>query len=488
MIEFKNVSFSYNQGSKKKELNNINLNIKKGEVVLVCGESGCGKTTLIRLINGLIPHYYEGEITGKILVKGKEMNKIPLAQSAGLVGTVFQNPRTQFFCLDTTSELAFGCENLCIQPKEIHRRVEKVAIELNITKLLDRSLFALSGGEKQRIACASVSTVQPDIYAMDEPSSNLDIKTIEDLKGVINKWKLQNKTIVVVEHRLNYMLDIATRVIYMKDGKIDRDMAIHEFKSLSNKDLAKMGLRSVASVQLMNEQSVDFNKKIKLKNFQYSYGNELKLNIDELDIPIGSVVGVIGNNGAGKSTFGKCLCALDKKGKGKIYYHNKELKRKEQKSMCYMVMQDVNHQLFTESVIDEIELSISKEDKENNSVNIKEILESLNIWQYKEEHPMSLSGGQRQRVAVASAIASKRNILVFDEPTSGLDYKHMLKVANWLKALAKSGRTIFVITHDEELVSHGCNYFIFIDEGKVMWKEGKSLQIQQRLNKYFHKN
>ena len=217
MIEFKDVSFQYEQGSSKGKIKNINLTIHDGEVVLICGESGCGKTTLTRLINGLIPHYYEGTLTGQTIVEGIDVKNVSLYALSGVVGSVFQNPRTQFFKVDTTSEIAFGCENLAIDAGKINLRIKKTVDSLRIEDLLNRSLFALSGGEKQKIACASVSAMEPNIFVLDEPSSNLDIKSIRELKNVLREWKAQGKTIVIAEHRLYYLMDIADRVLYMQD-------------------------------------------------------------------------------------------------------------------------------------------------------------------------------------------------------------------------------------------------------------------------------
>lgn len=335
MIEFKDVAFQYEQGSSKGKIENINLTIHDGEVVLICGESGCGKTTLTRLINGLIPHYYEGTLTGQTIVEGIDVKNVSLYALSGVVGSVFQNPRTQFFTVDTTSEIAFGCENLAIDADEINLRIEKTVGALKIEDLLNRSLFALSGGEKQKIACASVSAMEPDIFVLDEPSSNLDIKSSQRIKT------------------------------------------------------------------------------------------------------------------------------------------------------CYMVMQDVNHQLFTESVMDEILLSLDNSDEEKAAHEAESIMESLHISEFRDAHPMSLSGGQKQRVAIASAIASDKQVIVFDEPTSGLDYRHMKKVAENLRELSSLRKTLFIVTHDPELIAECCNYFVFIENGKVLWSDGWNRISRERLQKFF---
>ena len=182
VVEIKHVSFKY-KGSEQGLLNDVSLSIKKGETVLLCGASGSGKTTIIRLINGLIPHYYQGDITGDVVVKGRNIKDTELYELAGTVGTVFQNPRSQFFSIDTDGEIAFGPENIGLPPKEIRNRAKNVIKEMKLEPLLGKSLFELSGGEKQKIACASVSALLPDIILLDEPSSNLDWNAMDDLRG-----------------------------------------------------------------------------------------------------------------------------------------------------------------------------------------------------------------------------------------------------------------------------------------------------------------
>ena len=494
MIEFKDVSFQYEQGISKGKIENINLTIHDGEVVLICGESGCGKTTLTRLINGLIPHYYEGTLSGQTIVEGIDVKNVSLYALSGVVGSVFQNPRTQFFTVDTTSEIAFGCENLAINEEEINLRIEKTVSALKIENLLNRSLFALSGGEKQKIACASVSAMEPNIFVLDEPSSNLDIKSIRELKNVLREWKIQGKTIVIAEHRLYYLMDIADRVLYMQDGQIKENLSISDFKKKSADELHTLGLRTLQSEDFCKMQSVACaTKQLYISDFEASYKNASDgrkkkrkvLDISELMIPQGAVVGVIGNNGAGKTTFAYTLCGLLRAAKGYMSMNGKTYMQNQRLKICYMVMQDVNHQLFTESVIDEILLGLDNSDVEKATSEAERIMESLHISEFRNAHPMSLSGGQKQRVAIASAIASDKQVIVFDEPTSGLDYRHMKKVAENLQKLSSLGKTLFIVTHDPELIAECCNYFVFIENGKVLWSDGWNRISRERLQQFF---
>lgn len=228
MIQLKNINFCYAGGENAGRLEQINLEIPDGQVVLLCGRSGCGKTTLTRLVNGLIPNYYEGELTGEVLLNGKNISRLPLYETAKYVGSVFQNPRTQFFTVDSTSELAFGCENQGLPESEITHRVKSTAVQFDMEDLLGKNIFRLSGGEKQKIACASISVSDPPIIVLDEPSSNLDQSATEDLCRMIRVWKQQGKTILIAEHRLYYLKELIDRVLYLNDGRIEKDYTAQE--------------------------------------------------------------------------------------------------------------------------------------------------------------------------------------------------------------------------------------------------------------------
>lgn len=464
MIDIQNVSFGYKSGAAAGGIQNISLSIPSGQTVVLCGESGCGKTTVTRLINGLIPHYFEGELRGKVLIDGKNVSEQPLYETARLVGSVFQNPRSQFFNVDTTSELSFGCENLGIPKEKIFERLNETVSALKIEKLLDRSIFDLSGGEKQKIAFGGAYMMNPQIYVLDEPSSNLDSDSILDLRATVAYLKSIGKTVILSEHRLYYLRGIADRYIYIKSGRIAGDYTAEQFLRLSEKERSEMGLRTNDLATLTAKtDSVKSSMQAELKNFRFAYKNKPEtLHIDSAFIPYGGIVGIIGHNGAGKSTFSRCFCGLEKRS-GTVTLDGIAYRARERLNKCYMVMQDVGHQLFCESVLDEVLISMAEE----NEKEAVAILENLDLRALADRHPASLSGGQKQRLAIASAVAAERPVVFLDEPTSGLDYRHMKEVAELLKSLRESGKTVYVITHDPELICECCTDIIRLENGSI---------------------
>lgn len=464
MIEFENVSFSY-MGQEHDGLRDINLRISDGECVLFCGRSGCGKTTITRLVNGLIPQFYQGELLGRVLVDGQEISSISMYQISAKVGSVFQNPRTQFFNVDTDSEIAFGIENEACPPQELIKRVEQTAEDLRIQKLRSRNIFELSGGEKQKIAFASVYAMNPQIYLLDEPSSNLDMTSIQELKDHLRLIKSQGKTILIAEHRLYYLMELADRIVYLEKGEIKGIYTPKEFRLLQEKQREYMGLRAVdlRAVFPPNAHPPVQTSVLELKNVTLRYKKRRILHDIELSAAKGEIIGVVGHNGAGKTTFSRALCGLHKDCDGQFLWGGRPMERNARMKRSYMVMQDVNYELFAESVEAECSFGIRSPDQ----MLVSATLEELGLIPYRERHPNTLSGGQKQRVAVAVSMICGKDLLVMDEPTSGLDFDSMAQVAGLIRRLSDMGKVIFIVTHDFEFVCRTCSRVLHFDEGEM---------------------
>ena len=460
MIEIQNVSFAY--PGRESTLENFSLSVERGECVLLCGESGCGKTTVTRLINGLIPHFTpDCRLEGSVTVGGMDAAKSELYQLARVVGSVFQNPKSQFFNLDTDSELAFGLENRGEAPERIRKRLDAATNALHIEQLLHRSVFSLSGGEKQTLATASVYVTDPEIYVLDEPSANLDGAAIEVLRRNLLRLKAEGKTIVIAEHRLYFLTELLDRTVYMKNGQICRSFSREEFLALTERERTQLGLRSLRSAELrLPDAHAPGGGELICTGLRCGYKKNPDV-VQNLSIALrrGSVAALTGHNGAGKTTLTRCLCGLLPERAGGVLLYGQRLKAKARQRACYLVMQDVNHQLFSDSVFGECALSGAAPEK------IDAVLTELGLWDWRERHPMALSGGQKQRLVVATAVLSQRPVLIFDEPTSGLDYRSMRRVSALLRQLAESGRIVLVVSHDEEFMRLTCDSEIHLTKG-----------------------
>ena len=493
MIELRNVTMSYGQDSAEPVLRDMNLQVDRGELVLLCGESSCGKTSLLRLLNGVARYFFDARISGEVLLDSQPIINAEAHDIAQTVGSVFQNPKSQFFTLDVTSELAFGCENLGVEPARIEQRIAEVAREFSMEDLVRRQLVELSGGQKQKVACAAVAAMQPHVLLLDEPSSNLDMAAIGELREIVARWKQQGHTVMVAEHRLYYLADLVDRVVYMDRGRIGREFTGEQFRSLNDHDLQELGLRSTHPVpepvgapatgagevvgEVVSEVVVDSFA------FRYPKAPRLAMDIEHLVLPEAQVIGVVGRNGAGKTTFVRSLTGLEPRSRGALRLAGAELSRPKQRLRhSYLVMQDVNHQLFGESV--DADVAIGADAGGERQTHITEVLAALNLEDKRERHPMSLSGGERQRVAIASALVCGREVIVFDEPTSGLDLRHMKQVALQLEDLARQGRTVLVVTHDVELLAECCDFLLLIDEGEVAIAEPCDGDVLRRAVKF----
>ncbi len=468
MIRFKDYSFCY-EGMTEDSLKNINLEIEDGEFVLLTGRSGCGKTTILRALNGLIPHFYPGRIKGELLCDDISLIDMNPSEIAGKVGTVFQDPRSQFFMTDTTRELAFGCINMGFMREEIIDRVEKSVTDLNLGEYLNRSIFSLSSGEKQQIAIGSVYALSPRIYLFDEPSANLDHEATKRLADIMKKLKDDGYTIVVADHRFYYLRDIVDTVLYLENGQISARFSKEEFCGLDKSYRIHKGLRSVyPENEEISDHTVDSTPKndnvvLKVENLSFWYEKkDYIFNELSFEATPGDIIGVIGHNGAGKTTLISVLTGIMKEKSGGVYYDGKKLSPAKRRKISYLVMQDADYQLFTSSVEDELTLGISKADDSL----VDNTLKRLSLSEYRDRHPASLSGGQKQRVTIGASLIKNSKILYFDEPTSGLDYDSMERVSELIIDLSDNGAIIFLVSHDFEFITRTCTKLLDFDSDR----------------------
>ena len=464
LIETSAVGFTY-QGSETPALQDVTLSIGAGECVLLCGKSGCGKTTFTRLLNGLAPAFFPGRMLGSCRVGDLLAGTAAIEEYVPLVGSVFQNPKTQYFNVDTTAELAFHCENVGMPSAEIRSRVQDCARQFDLTGLMDRSIFRLSGGEKQRIAFAAASMLGPRLLVLDEPTSNLDAGAIVQLHDMIAVMKRQGVTVVLAEHRLAWITDLADRYFFFAAGRLAAQWSAAEFAALPADTLAGYGLRARtlddcrAGIRAKQSAHCPGTPMLTLEGVTLGCDKKHPLRtLPDMSFAAGEIVGLMGRNGIGKSTMARTLCGLLEPVSGKICRNGRPATARERLKHSFLVMQDVNYQLFSDSVREEVLLGAAHPER------CDAVLRALGLDGLADRHPMSLSGGQKQRVVVAAAMLSDKPLILLDEPTSGLDRGNMEQVGRLLQQLKTQGKTIVVITHDEELAADWCDRIIALQD------------------------
>lgn len=326
VLEFCKAGFAYSHGADDATAHpvvaDVSFDVQPGEVVLLVGASGCGKSTVLKMANGLIPHYVTGYQYGQVLLGDRSIAELSLYDVARLVGSVFQNPRTQMFNVQVRAELAFACENLGVDPARIEAAIAHVVREFHAESLLGRTVFELSGGEWQKVACMCASVLETKVVVLDEPSSNLDARAVAELAGIIRAWKAAGKAVLVAEHRLYYLRDLVDKVIHIEDGRVAHTWTGEEFRALDARATDLLGLRRLwpqeCTPRPLLRQPCD--ARAHLEGFTCTYGKgkaaRCCLEVDSLELPLGVPIALIGHNGAGKSTFMRTLCGLAKQATG----------------------------------------------------------------------------------------------------------------------------------------------------------------------------
>ena len=456
MLTLENLSLFYEQD--KKVLDDINLIVADCECVLLTGESGSGKSSIINSINGLAFEYENAKFSGSIKVDNKDLKGMELYEISLMISSVFQNPKTHFFNVDTTLELLFYLENIGLDRKEMESRMEDMLKLFPIKHLLGRSIFNLSGGEKQILCVAACYISGCKIIVLDEPSSNLDDKYIDILKEMLQILKNKGITLIIAEHRIYYLTDLADRIILVRKGELFNELTKDELLNAER----QLGLRSAIKT-VLKAQSKLFGNDLNIKKLEYNFKEGSRLKIDDISFGLGNIYGITGKNGCGKSTFIRVMTGLDDKGKSEITFNGKILNKKDRLKNSSLVMQDVNHQLFTDSVEEEIKLGV----KDLSQDRLDKVLYGLELTELKDRHPMSLSGGQKQRVAIASVLCKNSRFIFFDEPTSGMDYKNMIRISKLIKEMSTKDNIIFIVSHDNEFLNETADSILCLEEFKI---------------------
>ncbi|WP_207940449.1 energy-coupling factor transport system ATP-binding protein [Enterococcus sp. DIV2402] len=458
-VQLQNVSYSYD--GENNQLKNIDLRISKGECVLLTGGSGCGKTTITRLINGLIPHYFEGNIQGEIYIDGMHTSLFESWEYGEHVGSVFQDARSQFFTSHILDELAFTSENYGYDPETIKNRIDHVTKANRIVDLKNRKLENLSSGEKQKVAMSVVQVSDPDIYVLDEPSANLDFESCLILAKLLKKLKKQGKTILIADHRIYYLMNLFDRVVYMEEGTIKNQGDSERFNRLDDEYLNSLGIRSNQAItlnEIMKKQPKLESRRQKeselhLNNLSVGYGRRNKPLLENIEFTMskGEIVVLTGKNGIGKTTLAQTLCGLLKEKAGTIMLNKTKLSMRERRKKFWFVLQDADYQLFSDSVVNELLLGINRTTE--NIERAEKIMQDLGLETLKERHPASLSGGQKQRLTFAVGLMRQPDYLILDEPTSGLDARNMQRMHRLIDEYREKGIRFIIISHDFEFVS-----------------------------------
>jgi energy-coupling factor transporter ATP-binding protein EcfA2 len=479
-----NLTFSY-RDREETAIRDISFSANPGEVLLVAGASGCGKTTLIRCINGLIPRSYKGRISGEVLVYGEDTRKWPLSRISQQIGTVLQDPERQILGTKVLNEVAFGLENLAMPREEILNRADEALKFLNITHLRNRETFNLSGGEKQKVALAGVLAMRPSILLLDEPLASLDPVSAQETLAMVRMLANEGISVVMIEHRVEDVLKIdPERVMFLDAGEIrylgdmeglNRVVNYHEVKLPAEvviRRAAKTSTPPRLEVLPGVQHGADSKPLVQFMDVGFGYEKDVEvLHGINLEIERGDVVAVLGPNGAGKTTFVKHAIGLLKPSTGQVLVDGvdtHEATVAEIASTLGYVFQSPSHMLFAQTVHDELAFGPKnlKHSPEKIEKEVMQALETVNLVEFENDPPLSLSFGQQKRVSIAAILAMRSRILVMDEPTAGQDYQNYM---NFMDSILQMPgfESILFITHDVDMAVIYANRVLLVADGRI---------------------
>lgn len=510
MIDFNNFGFRYDS-LKSQTLINIDLQINKGEKVLIAGPSGSGKSTLAHCLNGLIPFSKKGEITGKLVIAGFEPYKKSIYEISDHVGTILQDQDGQFVALSVGEDVAFAYENNNMDKAKMEQGVHEALEAVDMLPYINETPHNLSGGQKQRVAMAGILATQTDILLFDEPLANLDPASGQRAMEIIDKiHKETDKTIIIIEHRIEDVLAFKVdRMIVMNQGEIVANG--HPDDLLVSNVITDNGLREPLYIEALKKAGITLRKEDKISNFNeakkysqelgrfetslhpynleikkqedilalkgihFSYekkGPQILKNVD-FHIKKGEIVALLGNNGAGKSTLLKVISGLVKQDQGELFYGGQPMNdwsiRKRSEKIGY-VMQNPNHMILKNMIFDEVAFGLLNKgvSKEDIRLAVEKALKTCGLYAYRKWPVSALSYGQKKRLTIASILAMGTDIIILDEPTAGQDYENYREFMSFLAKVKSQGVSILIITHDMHLSLEYADRTVVLSDGQII--------------------
>ncbi len=511
IISFKDYTYHY-RSQAEPTIHNINLEIHKGERIIIVGPSGCGKSTLAHCLNGLNPFSYPGESTGSLTICGIEAARSGIFELSQYVGTVLQDTDGQFIGMTVLEDIAFSMENSCVPKEEMIRRTRQEAERVSLTEKLDAAPHELSGGQKQRVSMAGVMINRVPVLLFDEPLANLDPAAGRDAIELIDHLqKDDDKTVVIIEHRLEDAMHMgADRIILMENGRIvsdsspeelflsdkltragireplyltalkyagiepDRDMHVERMQTLCLKESHKEKIREWFAERKQREPARERPEVLRAQGIHFGYlaGKE---NLSDISFSIreGEMVSIVGKNGAGKSTMAKLLCGFEKPDKGTLYYRGKDMAGdtiKERASHIGYVMQNPNQMISKPMIFEEVALSLVMQHLPEEEIRqrVYETLKICGLYEFRNWPVNALSYGQKKRVTIASILVVSPQILILDEPTAGQDFRHYTEIMEFLRELNEKGITVLMITHDMHLMLEYTSRSLVFADGRMI--------------------
>ncbi len=509
-LEIENITFQYKY-SDRKAVDTVSLSVKEGEFVGIFGATGAGKTTLARTINRIIPTFFKGDFSGHIKLEGKDISKRNISDMSRDLGMLFQDFESQLFSTNVEHEIVFGCENLGISREEMLVRLKKYMEFSALSAFQGRNPSSLSGGEKQRLAIASILAMQSNFLIMDEPTTDLDPLGKESIFEILSKLKQEQRTVLLIEHETEEAF-LCDRIIIFDRGKVvangppNKILFMADFlleKGVKPPDLcllaSKLSLKEMphdvdnaylflnGKDYALNEEKyrhiLDLEGKdqknsseeiifVKDLHFAYESNKEILSGIN-LSIKQGEFIAILGANGSGKTTLVKHFNGLLRPSSGKIFFRGQDISREGVsrlgKKIGY-IFQNPDYQIFSKTVEDEISFGPQNFGfpSEDIALRVDDALKIVGLKGREGDDPFAMTKGERQKIAVASILASSPEVIIMDEPTTGLDYSDQKKMMLLLKKLNDNGHTIIIITHSIWLAAEYARRVIVMERGRIV--------------------